>query len=68
MRQFPFKTLGYLLDKLEEAGIPIKRATYYRIEKKLGLPPAKKTMSGWRVYTDDEISVIITAIKNNYNI
>jgi predicted DNA-binding transcriptional regulator AlpA len=68
MREFTFKTLGFLLGKLAEAGIPIKRSTFYRLERKLGFPPAKKTMSGWRVYTDDEISVIVTAIKNNYNV
>jgi hypothetical protein len=68
MRNFSFKTVGFLLDKLKEAGVPIKRGTYYRLEKRLGLPLAKKTMSGWRVYTNEEILLIVEAIKKNYNI
>lgn len=70
MRQFPFNTIGVVLKKLAEAGIPIKRGTYYRLEKRLNLPQPKKTSGQvqWRVYEDSQVDAIIEAIKKEYNI
>lgn len=70
MREFAFITIGYVLDRLAEEGVPIKRGTYYRLEKRLNLPMPKKTTSerGWRVYTDAQVQEIIAAVKKEYNI
>lgn len=70
MRQFPFNTIGVVLTKLAEAGIPIKRGTYYRLEKRLNLPKPKKTSGQvqWRVYEDSQVAEIVEAIKKEYNI
>ena len=70
MRKFPFNTVGVILERLKEVGIPIYRPTYYRLEKRLDLPKAQKTSGAlkWRVYTDEEVDFIVNAIKKEYNI
>lgn len=70
MRQFPFITIGVVLERLSEAGIPIKRATYYRLEKRLDLPRPKKTTGQlqWRVYNEEQVDQIVEAVKREYNI
>ena len=70
MRKFPFITVGVILQRLQEIGIPIKRPTYYRLEKRLNLPQAKKTTGAlqWRVYTQQEVDIIVEAIKREYNV
>lgn len=69
MRQFPFNTIGVVLKRLAEAGIPIQRGTYYRLEKRLNLPMPKKTSGKvqWRVYEDSQVDEIVKAIKKEYN-
>jgi hypothetical protein len=69
MRKFPYITVGSVLEKLSEEGLPITRATYYRLEKRLNLPVGKKTSGAlqWRVYTKEELETIVAGIKAEYN-
>jgi len=69
MRNFPFITVGKVLERLKEEGLPITRATFYRLEKRLHLPIAKKTSGAlkWRVYTATELEEIVHKIKSEYN-
>lgn len=70
MRNFPFITVGKVLQKLEEEGLPITRATFYRLEERLDLPKPKKTSGKikWRVYTDEEMNEVVRIIKKEYNV
>lgn len=65
MRQFPFLTVGIILERLEAEGLHIKRATFNRLEKE-GLFISGRTVGRWRVYTEAEIRAIIQLIKENY--
>jgi len=69
MRKFPYITVGLVLGRLTDEGLPITRATYYRLEKRLNLPTGKKTSGQlqWRVYTKDEMEEIVSRIKSEYN-
>lgn len=70
MRTFPFKTIGVVLQALSDAGLPIKRGTYYRLEKRLDLPRPQMTSGSiqWRVYTQEQIDSIVESIKKEYNV
>lgn len=68
-RSFPYNTVGKLLDELRSEGLNITRATFYRLEKRLGLPKGQKTSGQikWRVYTAAEMTLIKELIKKEYN-
>lgn len=70
MRKFAFNTVGKILARLKEEGVPIPRSTFDRLEKRLEFPVGKKTSGKlkWRVYTDEEIEVIVDMIKLEYNV
>ncbi len=70
MRVFPFITVGKILEALREMGVPITRATFYRLEKRLNLPEARKTSGQlrWRVYTQEQMDDVVDRIKQEYNI
>lgn len=67
MRRFSYITVGRLLSELREEGLPITRVTFYRLEKRLGLPSPHKTKGGWRVYTPSEMETVKQKIKEEYN-
>ncbi len=70
MRVFPYITLGKILEELAEEGLPLNRATFYRVEKRLGLPSGRRTsgLIKWRVYTPQEKEQIKELIKKEYNL
>ena len=68
-RSFPYITVGKILDELKAEGFPITRVTFYRLEKRLNLPVAKKTSGKlqWRVYTKEQANEAKKRIKKEYN-
>jgi len=70
MRNYPFITVGQILQELKDEGLPITRGTFYRLEERLNLPKPKKTSGKlrWRVYTESEKNIVIETIKKEYNI
>lgn len=82
MRKFPYITVGKVLKELNKEieklfievnpdakDIPqVTRVTFYRLEKRLGLPAGKKTSGGWRVYTPKQKEKIKQRIKEEYNL
>ena len=68
MRIFPYITLGKILEELSEEGLPVNRATFYRLEKRLEIPVAKRTSGKikWRVYTPEEKDKIKDLIRKEY--
>ncbi len=72
MRAFSYRTIGLVLDLLREKGCVLSRSTYYRLIKRLNLPPGRRTFTdigpGWLVYSEYEVEKIIERILNNYNI
>jgi predicted DNA-binding transcriptional regulator AlpA len=69
MRRFPYITLGLILQELDQEGLYISRPTFYRLEKRLELPVAKKTTGQlkWRVYSRSEAEAVKNRIKEEYN-
>ena len=70
MRIFPYITLGRILEELTEEGLPLNRATFYRLEKRLDIPSGQRTSGKirWRVYTPADKDKIKELIKKEYNI
>lgn len=70
MRRFPYITLGKILEELSDEGLPLNRATFYRLEKRLNIPKGKRTSGKiqWRVYTSDEKETIKELIRKEYNV
>jgi hypothetical protein len=80
MRSFPYITVGkIILDINEEIKKKNKgknklglltRVTYYSLEKRLNLPPGKRTTSKthWRVYSLSEFDIIKREIRKEYNL
>lgn len=46
----------------------ITRVTFYRLEKRLGFPPAAKTEGGWRKYSRDEAEEIKQRIRQEFRL
>lgn len=67
MRNFPYITVGKILDELNH---PITRVTFYRLEKRLKFPLGRKTSGKlhWRVYTRTQADIIKKKIKQEYNL
>ena len=86
MRKFNYITVGQVLKELNEEiresfleanpktkdeDIPrISRETFYRLEKRLKFPKARRTTAtqAWRVYTVKEKELIKKKIKEEYNL
>lgn len=70
MRKFPYIVVKQLLNELSEEGVSISRVTFYRLEKRLKLPLAKRTTGKlkWRVYSREEADQVKERIKQEYNI
>jgi len=72
MRDFPYITLGKILETINSKVTKpfLKRPTYYRLEKSLGLPKGKRTTSKtkWRVYSTEEFRLIIQKIMKEYRL
>ena len=70
MRKFPYITLGQVLEELAEEGLPLHRATFYRLEKRLKLPMGRRTSGKiqWRVYSPEDKTKIKEAIKREYHL
>lgn len=69
MRQFPYITVGKILNELAEDGLKLSRVTFLRLEKRLNLPQAKRTSGQlqWRVYTREQAETIKTKIRDEFN-
>ena len=69
MRDFPYNTVGTILERLEKEGLKISRLTLYRLEERLDLPGerTKSETHKWRVYTDEQVTEITETIKKYYN-
>ncbi len=69
MRIFPYITLGKILEELANEGLPLNRATFYRLEKRLQFPKGRRTSGkiGWRVYNSQQKEKIKELIKNEFN-
>ena len=68
MRNFPYITVGKILEELKGEGFPITRVTFYRLEERLVFPQTRTT-SGiikWRVYTRTEANLVKNKIKKEY--
>lgn len=68
MREFTYITVGKILLELKKENILVSRATFYRLEKKLGFPTGEKSSGSWRVYTQNEVLQIKNSIKKNYKL
>lgn len=69
MRVFPYNTVGKILIQLKTEGVPVTRATFYRLEERLKLPVGTRTSGKiqWRVYSNREVGMIKNRIKKEYN-
>ena len=69
-RKFSYLTVKTILEELESEGVKITRVNFYRLEKRLKFPIAKRTSAKlqWRVYTRKQIDKIKNKIKEEYNI
>jgi hypothetical protein len=69
MRQFPYITVGKILDELAQDGLKLSRVTFLRLEKRLNLPQAKRTSGKlqWRVYTREQAETIKDRIRDEFN-
>jgi hypothetical protein len=70
MREFPYITVGKILQELRDEKVKITRVTFYRLEERLKLPSTKKTSGKlpWRVYSREEANEVKQRIKEEYNI
>lgn len=86
MRKFNYITVGQILKELndevretflkanseaKEEDIPrLSRETFYRLEKRLGLPAGRRTsaVQAWRVYSLSEKELIKKRIKEEYRL
>lgn len=81
-RKFLYITVGEVLGKInqmlgenfkrinprsDENSPELTRSTYYRIERRLGLPTSR-TSGGWRVYSSKEEQEILEKIKKEFRI
>lgn len=69
-RKFSYLTVKTILEGLESEGVKITRVNFYRLEKRLRFPVAKRTSAKlkWRVYTREQVEEIKSKIKEEYNI
>ena len=69
-RKFSYPTVGLILDELAEENINITRVNFYRLEKRLNFPIAKRTTAKlqWRVYTREQVEEIKNKIREEYNL
>lgn len=69
MRNFPYITVGKILNELELEGLKLSRVTFLRLETRLKLPQAKRTSGKlqWRVYSRKQADKVKQLIKAEFN-
>ena len=69
LNSLPYITVGKILGQLRSEGMPVTRATFYRLEKRLDLPKGKRTHGKlqWRVYSRTDAKSLVKKIKGEYN-
>jgi hypothetical protein len=69
MRKFAYITAGVILNRLKDEGINISRVTFYKLEKS-GLFASQRAAGehGWRVFSPEDVEIIIKLVKENYKI
>ena len=69
VREYSYITVGRIINELIDDGVPIScRSAFYRMEKKLGFPAAKRIGGAqkWRRYSREDADKIKKLIKAVY--
>ena len=67
MRDFFYITLGKLMERLKEEGVPVSRSTMIRLEER-GLFELRRLPGGWRVASKTDLEAIVKILKDLYQI
>lgn len=69
MRNFPFISVGKLMEELQQMGLTINRVTFYRREADIpDFPKVQTKPNDWRRYSRAEADTIIQLLKKYYKL
>jgi len=68
MRSFSYFTIGKLIEQLNTEGYKIDRNTFRKLMFKDQLFQMQKTSGGWHVCSGEDAKLIISLIKENYQL